>query len=80
MEQDALPQTERAQIEVDYFSLADPETLEEVEGVDVSRGAILSAAIKMLPLEFTNENEKLGQGDDKVAVRLIDNIILNPKT
>lgn len=80
MEQDSLPQTERAQIEIDYFSLADPETLEEVENVDLSKGAILSAAIKMLPLEITNEHERLGQGDDKVAVRLIDNIIFEPKT
>jgi pantoate--beta-alanine ligase len=80
MEQDALPQVERARIEVDYFSLADPETLEEVESVDLSRGAVLSAAIKMLPLEVTNDQEKLGEGDDKVAVRLIDNIIFEPQS
>lgn len=80
MEQDALPQMERARIEVDYFSLADPETLEEVESVDLSKGAVLSAAIKMLPLEVTRDQEKLGQGDDKVAVRLIDNIIFEPQT
>lgn len=79
IEQDALPPTERARIEVDYFSLADPEVLEEIETVDTSKGAILSAAIKMLPLEITNEQERLGQGDDKVAVRLIDNIIFEPK-
>lgn len=79
MEQDALPQLERAQIEVDYFSLADPDTLEEIESVDPSKGAILSAAIKMLPLEITSVDEKLGREDDKVAVRLIDNIILEPR-
>ena len=79
IEQDALPQMERARIEVDYFSLADPETLEEVENVDPSKGAVLSAAIKMLPLEISKTSERLGQGDDKVAVRLIDNIIFPPK-
>ena len=79
MEQDALPQLERAQIEVDYFSLADPDTLEEIENVDPSKGAILSAAIKMLPLEVTSVDERVGREDDKVAVRLIDNIIFEPR-
>jgi hypothetical protein len=34
----------------------------------------------MLPLEVTNDQEKLGQGDDRVAVRLIDNIIFEPQS
>ena len=79
MEQDALPELERARIEIDYFSLADPDTLEEIETVDPSRGAILSAAIKMLPLEVISNQEILGRENDKVAVRLIDNIIFAPK-
>lgn len=79
IKQDELPETERAQFEVDYISLADPDTLEEVEQVDPKKGAILSAAIKMLPLEATKEGEKLGLGGDKVPVRLIDNLILEPR-
>jgi len=80
MEQDELTETERARFEVDYISLADPDTLEEVETVDESRGAVLSGAIKMLPLERMNEGERFGLGEDKVPVRLIDNIILQPST
>ncbi|KAK3706910.1 pantoate-beta-alanine ligase [Vermiconidia calcicola] len=79
MEQDALSETERAKFEVDYISLAGPETLDELEEVDASKGAILSGAIKMLPLEATRDDEKLGRGNDEVPVRLIDNIILAPQ-
>ena len=79
-EQDALKEGQGAKFEVDYLSLADPETLEEVQIVDETKGAVMSGAVKMLPLETTVAGEKLGLGDDKVAVRLIDNIILEPKT
>ena len=79
MEQDALSDTESAKFEVDYISLADPDTMEEVEVLDEGRGAIISGAIKMLPLEAVQEREVLGLGDDKVSVRLIDNIILEPQ-
>lgn len=79
IKQDELPETERAQFEVDYISLADPDTLEEVQTVDPTKGAILSAAIKMLPLEATKDGEKLGLGGDTVPVRLIDNLILEPR-
>lgn len=51
--------------ELEYLSLADPVELEELGEVVVKDGAILSAALKMLP---TNEKEG--------PVRLIDNIIL----
>ncbi|EMC91535.1 hypothetical protein BAUCODRAFT_79103 [Baudoinia panamericana UAMH 10762] len=77
-QQDGLAASERAMFEVDYLSLADPETLEEVPMVDEQRGAVLSGAIKMLPLEAVNHGEILGLGGDKVAVRLIDNIVLQP--
>ncbi|KJX92531.1 pantoate-beta-alanine ligase like protein [Zymoseptoria brevis] len=79
MEQDGLGEGERVRFEVDYISLADPDTLEEIEVVDAARGAVLSGAIKMLPLEKTTPGEELGLGDDKVAVRLIDNIPLPPQ-
>ncbi|KAG8628547.1 hypothetical protein KVT40_004420 [Elsinoe batatas] len=78
VEQEELAPNERALFDVDYLSLADPETLEEMEYVDPKRGAILSGAIKMMPLEETNTGENCGLGDGKIAVRLIDNIILGP--
>lgn len=77
-EQKRLGVDHGAMFEVDYLSLADPETLEEVREVDESRGAVLSGAVKMLALEKTKEGEKLGLGEDEVPVRLIDNIILEP--
>lgn len=79
IDQDALPAESRARFEVDYLSLADPETLDELEVVDEERGAVLSGAIKMLPLEQPRDGEALGLGGDTGAVRLIDNIILGSK-
>lgn len=78
MAQDALQPSRRAMFEVDYISLADPETMEELEEVDPARGAILSGAVKMLPVEQPAENEELGVGGGQIPVRLIDNIVLEP--
>ena len=76
--QEALKPCERARFEVDYISLADPDTMEEVDEVDEKKGAILSGAIKMLPVEEPGEGEELGVGGGQIAVRLIDNIVLEP--
>lgn len=78
-EQQALSATDRALFEVDYISLADPDSLDELDAVDPARGAILSGAVKMFPLEETVPGEDCGLGDGKVPVRLIDNIILTPR-
>ena len=77
MEQFELKPEERVKFEVDYISLADPETMVEVEEVDESKGAILSGAVKMLSVESPKESEDLGLSDGP-PVRLIDNIILKP--
>ncbi|KAJ5593999.1 Pantoate-beta-alanine ligase [Penicillium hispanicum] len=77
-EQQTLAPSERALFETDYISLADPDTLDEVDRVDSTRGAVLSAALKMAPLEETNSGEDCGLGEGKVPVRLIDNLILQP--
>ena len=74
--QKKLKPEERVKFEVDYISLADPDTMEELEMVD-ERGAILSGAIKMLPVESPQEGEDLGLSGGP-PVRLIDNLILNP--
>lgn len=73
----ALPSGRRALFEVDYISLADSNTLDEVEDVSAEQGAILSGAIKMLPIENPQEGEDTGQGGGATAVRLIDNIRLD---
>jgi pantoate--beta-alanine ligase len=58
------------QFVVEYVSIADFKELEEMEYVDTKKGGILSAAVRVLPVEE-------GQG----PVRLIDNIILKgPET
>ena len=75
-QQDALPREKRARFEIDYISIADPDTLDELEEVDPERGAILSGAIKMLPLEEPQEGEDTGLGGGTTTVRLIDNIRL----
>ena len=76
-QQNALPRQKRARFEIDYISITDPDTLDELEEVDSERGAILSGAIKMLPLEEPQEGEDSGLGEGKTTVRLIDNIRLD---
>ncbi|KAH6676282.1 hypothetical protein B0J14DRAFT_585198 [Halenospora varia] len=77
LEQNQLLAHERVKFEVDYISLADPDTMEELEDVDETRGAILSGAVRMLPVESPQPGEDLGLSDGPL-VRLIDNIILKP--
>ncbi|OCK78944.1 Nucleotidylyl transferase [Lepidopterella palustris CBS 459.81] len=77
-EQEGLAKARRACFDVDYIALSDPETMEEVQEVDPERGAILSGAIKMKELEEPGEGEECGVGGGRIAVRLIDNIILQP--
>ncbi|KAL9127746.1 MAG: hypothetical protein Q9217_003429 [Psora testacea] len=76
-QQESLPRGQRAKFEIDYISIADPNTLEEVDEVNSKDGAIVSGAINMLPIEEPQEGEMLGVGDDTNAVRLIDNIRLD---
>jgi pantoate--beta-alanine ligase len=78
LEQEMKEPSERAKFEVDYISLADPYTMEEVDQVDETRGAILSGAVKMLPVEEPQQDEELGTGGGQIPVRLIDNIVLDP--
>lgn len=75
LEQEQLPVEQRVRFEVDYISLADTGSLEEIEVVNETKGAILSGAIKMLPVEEPFEDEDRGG----ISVRLIDNIVLNPR-
>lgn len=74
--QQDLPPKERTLFEVDYFSLADPKSMEEISEVEPGDGAILSGAIKMLPIEDPQEGEDTGLGGGITTVRLIDNIRL----
>ncbi|KAJ4300603.1 pantoate-beta-alanine ligase [Collariella sp. IMI 366227] len=77
-EQMALAPGKRVRFEVDYISLADPDTMEELSVVDTAKGGILSGAVRMLPVEDLQEGEDLGHSGGPL-VRLIDNIILQPK-
>lgn len=74
-EQEEMPAERRVRFEVDYISLADAESLEEIVEVSEAKGAILSGAIKILPVEELCK----GEGDCEIPVRLIDNIVLEPR-
>ncbi|PGH02412.1 pantoate-beta-alanine ligase [Helicocarpus griseus UAMH5409] len=74
--QEALPPSQRARIELDYISLADVDSLEELQIVDATRGAVLSGAVKMLPIEDPQPGEDCGKNGGDTPVRLIDNIII----
>ncbi|KAL8970605.1 MAG: hypothetical protein Q9197_003726 [Variospora fuerteventurae] len=78
--QQALPPRARALFEVDYISLADPFNLRELEKVDSRRGAVLSGAIRMQPIEEPQAGENTGTGDGQTPVRLIDNLRLEAVT
>lgn len=75
--QNDLPQHLRARFDIDYISIADPNTLDELEEVTSESGAILSGAIKMLPIEKPYKDENVGLGAGATTVRLIDNIRLD---
>lgn len=76
-EEMALAPEKRVKFEIDYISLSDPTTMEELTVVDPEIGGILSGAIRMLPVEAPQEAEDLGHSGGPL-VRLIDNIILQP--
>jgi pantoate--beta-alanine ligase len=79
-EQKSLSPSQRALFDIDYISLADPDTLQELDIVEDSKGAVLSGAAKMHPLEVVSPGEDAGLGDGAVPVRLIDNIIIRPSS
>lgn len=67
-----------ARLEIDYIALSDPETMGMIpdsEKVDPKRGAILSAAMLVYPVDNPKTQEELQQR----VVRLIDNVILDPR-
>lgn len=76
-QQRSLAPSKRANFDVDYFSVADPKSMIELDEVTVENGAILSGAIKMLPVESPQPDEDVGLGGGKSVVRLIDNIRLD---
>ncbi|OLN81310.1 Pantothenate synthetase [Colletotrichum chlorophyti] len=78
-EQSRLAPRDRVMFEVDYISLADPDSMQEINTVVPTKGGILSGAVKMLPVEEPQPDEDLGHSGGP-AVRLIDNIILKPNT
>ena len=76
-QQASLPASQRARFEVDYISIADVDSLEELDTVTPDRGAIISGAIRLLPLEQPYKGELMGKVNDEIMVRLIDNIRLD---
>ena len=77
--QHKLDPCHRAFFEVDYISLADPDSMKECRLVDPRKGAILCGALKMLPLEDIKDGEDSGLGGGTGTVRLIDNLLLEPE-
>ncbi len=79
LETERLKLTDRGldgvKFELDYISVADMEEMNEIEGeVDPRRGAIISGALKMFPVNNPQTEEERAQK----PVRLIDNFILTP--
>ena len=65
-------------IEVVYIALSRPDdmtSIQDHDDIDLSHGAFLSAAIKMHPVSSPRDDQERQQ----TTVRLIDNVILEPK-
>lgn len=66
-------------IEVDYIALNNSDDMTAIadrNSIDPAHGAILSAAMKVFPVTNPQSEEERNQ----ISVRLIDNVILEPKT
>ena len=66
-------------LEIDYIALSRPDDMTvmgDAEVVDPSAGAILSAAMKVEPVDNPQDDEERRQ----ISVRLIDNVILEPRS
>ena len=66
------------EIEIDYIALSQAEDMETIPDdchVDPRKGAILSAAMRVFPVEEAESEEE----KDQRLVRLIDNVILEPR-
>ena len=66
-------------LEIDYIALSrvdDMRTINEDESVNPREGGILSAAMKVWPVDDPLDEEERKQ----ISVRLIDNVILTPKS
>ena len=74
--QASLDPTLRVWFEVEYVSVADYDGMDEIEdNVNADVGAVISAAIRMLPVEQPKDEQEKAQK----SVRLIDNLILAPR-
>jgi len=65
-------------LEIDYIALSDPDTMNmipDLDKIDPQRGAVLSAAMLVRPVDKPRNIEELKQ----TTVRLIDNVILEPR-
>ena len=76
--QEQMNECDRARFEVVYFELSDLVTMEAVEEVDPKKGALLSGAIRMRPLEGAMQAENPGWRGGTDWIRLIDSIVLEP--
>ena len=76
MLQERMRVDERARFEVLYFKISDLDSLEDVEEMDLEEGALLSGAIRMLPLEGVSSVEDAGHRNGTDLIRLIDSIVL----
>lgn len=73
--QKRLPVHQRANFELEYLSMADMYSLQEIADVKDATRCVISAVIVMLPLEAPSGTERLGIDGDKKPVRLLDNIV-----
>ena len=78
MVQEKMEPDERARFEILYFRLSALDSLEDVEEMNPDKGALLSGALQMLPLEEAFPSEDTGRRNGIDTIRLVDSMVLEP--
>ncbi|KAI4090070.1 MAG: hypothetical protein LQ339_008444 [Xanthoria mediterranea] len=80
VKQALLSEAERVNVEIIYFEVADQGSMTPIGTVNHEKGAVVCGAIQLLPLEVLLDGEDGGQQDGNDTVRLIDSILLAPRS
>ncbi|KAL8850872.1 MAG: hypothetical protein Q9221_004185 [Calogaya cf. arnoldii] len=80
VKQDGMLKAQRARFEIIYFELADRESMAAINKVNPGREAVICGAIRLLPLEILAYDGEGGRLDGSDTVRLIDSILLKPRS
>ncbi|KAL8644472.1 MAG: hypothetical protein Q9226_007745 [Calogaya cf. arnoldii] len=80
VKQGRLLKAQSTKIKTIYFELDDPESMAAIDTLNPERGAVICGAILLLPLQVSASGENRGRYDYSDSVRLIDSVLLEPRS